>query len=88
MYTENLLLTIHSYITIHSKSNDPWKHKNNTYCSMINRTYIYTHGNYIRLHSEINFIKKIAIENGYNEKYIHKLHRKYNKKTNIIKKTT
>ena len=73
--------------TIHRYSAHPWTHKVNTYNNMINRAYQYTN-NKEKLHQEINNIKRIAIENGYDNKFINKLNKKYKEKISLNNKTT
>ena len=46
---------------------------------MINRAYKYIN-NEEKLYQELNIIKEIAIENGYDSKFINKLNKKYKEK--------
>lgn len=73
--------------TIHKNSSHPWIHKINTYNNMINRAYKYIN-NEEKLYRELNIIKEIAIENGYDSKFINKLNKKYKEKTILNNRTT
>lgn len=66
--------------TIHNNSNHPWAHKVNTYYNMINRAYTYIGGNKEELNKELQLIESIANQNGYDDKFINNIHRKYFKK--------
>ena len=75
--------------TIHKDSSRPWTHKFNTYNNMINRTYKNINNEEKeKLHQELNIIEKIAIEKGYDSKFINKLDKKYNEKTITNNRTT
>ena len=54
---------------------------------MINRAYKYIN-NEEKLHQELNIIEKIAIENGYDSKFIEKLDKKSNEKMIMNNRTT
>ena len=53
----------------------------------INRAYKYIN-NEEKLYQELNIIKEIAIENGYDSKFINKLNKKYKEKTILNNRTT
>lgn len=74
--------------TININSHHPWIQKTNTYYNMINRAFIYTQYNKNNMNKEIKQIKEIARYNGYSNRFIDRLYKKYiEKRRNTVKNT-